>query len=470
MMIRGLPRTILLLGLLVSVSSSDSWTQERDHNGDQVTASGSVAWVSDPDLDLIGALEVDLPFRLGADTSWFFGVDTDTVIQKSIGDFTFLVRELNYAVELGARHVLGSRRRLSLFLGQQGKEVVDADGQPFIRYVGARLESAVPLGEAHTWGVSAGGTFQEREVSADGFVRGDLHLAYPWRNMALSFGFDFEVDALIGDSSLHADVRAGPHLLLGGPEAPRLLIFVHYLRARHPLGVDLSSVLFGFSYRKEPGASGGRLAPPHIGGLVAAGGGEGRETGRLRLDLATPPLGAAGWLSADFDANILTGRDTGELYYFYHLGYEHPLSRGIAGVYFYHRSNHQLAEPNDRITSINVLEAGFESPGWHGESSERGRMGGLDFLGRAGFLLSSSFGENRRWHAVGGIRWLLPWSFRGIGPVIHLEAEEGDVGRRSYALGVATPGGLGLQIEYRRDDQFFGRDRTALLLTGEKRF
>jgi hypothetical protein len=55
-------------------------------------------------------------------------------------------------------------------------------------------------------------------------------------------------------------------------------------------------------------------------------------------------------------------------------------------------------------------------------------------------------------------------------PFLLLIVEEGDVGRRSYAAGLLSARGLGLRLEYRDDEQYFGRDRTALLLIGERRF
>jgi hypothetical protein len=78
--------------------------------------------------------------------------------------------------------------------------------------------------------------------------------------------------------------------------------------------------------------------------------------------------------------------------------------------------------------------------------------------------MDSSFGESRRWHIRGGLRWLMPLAAGAFRPFIQLEAEEGDVGRRSYALGSSLGEAFSARLEYRDDEQYFGSDRTALLL------
>jgi len=150
----------------------------------------------------------------------------------------------------------------------------------------------------------------------------------------------------------------------------------------------------------------------------------------------------------------------------YHLGLERPLQQNIAGFYFYHRSNHQLDHSNDRITSINVVEGGIETEGWHDEGDRHAleRWGRLDARARLGYLLDSTFGEQRRWHVRGGLRWRLPLGIGRVRPFVAVEAEAGDVERQSYALGASLCDTLSVRVEYRHDEQYFANDRTALLL------
>ena len=46
-----------------------------------------------------------------------------------------------------------------------------------------------------------------------------------------------------------------------------------------------------------------------------------------------------------------------------------------------------------------------------------------------------------------------------------VELEAGDVGREKFAIGLALARQLDVQLEYRNDDQYFGRDRTAYLVS-----
>jgi hypothetical protein len=207
--------------------------------------------------------------------------------------------------------------------------------------------------------------------------------------------------------------------------------------------------------------------PAEIGGLIAVGFGvEQRQAARFRLGVRTPPLAKEVRIAFVVDANLLTATDTNELYYFYHLGLERPLQNNILGLYFYHRSNHKLDRPNERITSINVIESGIETDGWHdsGDGRPLHSWGRLDARARLGYLLDSSFGEDRRWHVRGGVRWLMPAAAGRSRPYLAVEAEAGDADRRSYALGCSLGKGLSTQIEFRNDQQHFGQDRTALLL------
>jgi hypothetical protein len=149
------------------------------------------------------------------------------------------------------------------------------------------------------------------------------------------------------------------------------------------------------------------------------------------------------------------------LYYLYHAGVEKSLENTplSAGGYFYHRSNHLVASPNDTVTSINVLEAGLET-GRYGRLREES---GLDWRLRAGYLLDSSFGEDEQWHVRGGIRYLLHTGSRWA-LFLEAEGEAGDVNRSIGRIGVRHDSGPGFHLEYLDEDQFFGADKTAWLM------
>jgi hypothetical protein len=442
----------------------------------RVRAEGSLAWVSHDDLDLVGELAADLPWRLTERVDLYFGLDTQTAIAKTLDDFTFDVRELNYHAELGVRRTLSSGRTLWVMAGERGKAFVDADGRAWVRYVAAGLDSRVRRGDGLSWSAAAGPVLDDREVSADGWLRGALHFDFPGRGSRplLGFGFDLEVDALI-DDGLDADLRLGPHYLMDFGEGYQLSFFAHYLDGGNPLGLNLSGFLVGFDYSSLPGAAGGRLQPPDIRGLVSAGGGDGRAAGRLQLDFSFPPL-PVGWLAADFDVNVLRGDDIDELYYFYELGYEygleHVLEGLVAGGYFFHRSNHQLSSFNETVTSLNSLELGLETRAWRGPVVDLplAPWGRVDWVAHLGYLISSSFGEDRRWRFHGGARWMMPWTAGRWVPLARVEISEADAARHSFALGVAGPWDSVLQVEYLEDEQFFGSDQSAVLLLAERRF
>ena len=184
-------------------------------------------------------------------------------------------------------------------------------------------------------------------------------------------------------------------------------------------------------------------------------------------------IAAKVYFIAVVDANVLTAEDTGDLFYLYHLGFERPiLERFVAGAYFYHRSNHQLAEAGEVVNSINVLEAGIESRDWHrpGRRSPTGRWGQLDARARVGLLLDSTFGKETAWHLRAGLRWSAPVVASVLQPFLLAEVETGDVERRLYAVGLSPSRGLDLQLESRYDEQYFSADDRLWLINARYGF
>ena len=469
--------TALLFAATVAPFSGAAEPSPENSSGRGVRAEGSLAWISHADLDLVGELAADLPWRLSDRLDLYFGLDTRTAIAKTLDDFTFQVREIDYDVEVGARRTLPSGRTWWVTAGEQGRALVDVDGSAYVRYLATGLDSKVQRGAGLSWNVAGGPVLQDRTVSADGWLRGALYFDWPGRSRRplLGFGFDLEVDALIDGGDFDCDIELGPHYLMDFSEGYRLSLFAHYLEGNNPLGLGLSGFLLGFDYSRLPEAATERRKPPDIRGLVSAGGGGGRAAGRLQLDFSFPPL-PVGWLAADFDVNALSGDDTDELYYFYQLGYEYSLERFpqglVAGGYFFHRSNHQLSAPNETVTSLNSLELGIETRSWRGPLDDLAlaRWGRVDWIAHLGYVLSSSFGEDRAVRIYGGVRWMMPWAAGRWIPLARVEISEGDAARYNVALGVSGPWGSVIQVEYLEDEQFFGTDPSAVLLVGERRF
>jgi hypothetical protein len=437
------------------------------------TAGGRLNWSSSDELDLIGDVWADLPFPVNRTHSVTFGIDTRTSIEKTDSELTFLVRDFDYHLELGWRGApagLGGKR-LSAYLGQRGKQRVDADGQAFARYLGIGLESAGfrdfrERGRIE-WRVAGGPVLDDREVRADFVLRAATEIAFRER-----WGAELSIDGLFEDSGFDGDVRLGPSYRLAVAGGLRTTLFLHYQRSRNPLGIGDSAVLVGFEYAKGRHPVRAAALAPAIDGVVGLGQGEdGRLAGQLKLRVHSPTFGRELAVAFVVDANLLTADDTGDLYYFLDGGVEKPLGGRTVGAYIYHRSNHQWAEPNDRVTSLNVVEVGTETSGWHrpGARSIRSAWGAIDARARAGILINSKFGEDRWWHVRGGLRWTLPLG-RGRAPYLLVEAEAGDADRQLYAIGLSVSREWDAQLEFRNDEQLFSSDRNVLLLSARYGF
>jgi hypothetical protein len=459
---------------------------------DSPTAGGRLMWDSSDDLDLIGDLWAHIPFALDDRNRLFFGLDTRTTVERTTGELTFLVRDLQYEIDVGWRRSMRwlGGGTLSAFLGQRGKEAVDRDGQPFLTYVGVGLESSGfrrveqrPFcrsddcdhrNERVEWAVSGGPVIREREVQGDVVLRGAARFwPGPRRSKLLSMlRLEVKLDGYLDGGTLRADVALGPSLELPVAGGRRFALFAHYQESDNPLGLGHSGVLAGIDYSEGAGSRPVGPGAPDVEGIVGAGaGGDSRRSGQLQLRFTSPVFARQWYAVFDIDANVLTAEDTGDLYYLYFAGFERTVGDLLTGLFFYHRSNHQLAEPNDTVTSLNVIEAGVETRDWHrvARSDGSARWGAIDGRLRLGYLLDSTFGEDRRWHLRGGVRWTAPVPGR-IRPFVRFDAEAGDVERQAFALGIAVPPSWEFRAEYREDEQYFSRDDTALLLVARYGF
>lgn len=439
---------------------------------------GRLAQVDADALDLVGDVWADVPFAVpGAGdlfTAWF----ARSAITDTTSDFAFTVRDLEYRLDLGWRFRLRGGTGLSFSAGQRGRSEVDHEGAAWVRFVGLGLASR-DFGRSGTrespaervsYSLTAGPVLQDSNVAADALVHGAARARLLGERLAL----DLELDGLVDGGETDFDLTLGPSFGFFAADGRRMALFLRYLDAGNPLGIRTDAWLAGFEYEEGPASyvpSGGPSGAD-IGGTLALGAGrDRRESAQLLLRFLAPPLGAAHRIAFVLDTNVLTGDDTDELYYLYRLGLERVLrdrprtgrARAIVGGYFYHRSNHQL-EHAGGVTSLNVAEVAAQTPGWQVPGlREPGRRGTLDGRVGVGYLLSSDFGLDQRWHAHVGLRWQLPVGDR-IVPFLRSEAELGEVNRRLAAVGVML-GRFEIQVERRTDDQYFGVEREATLLT-----
>jgi hypothetical protein len=479
-----IPLTCLLLLAPMVFADEDSQDDKRSERPGPMVG-GRLAWVSSDDLDLLGDLWADVPFRLGPRSSLFVDVATRAVVEKTTQELTFLVRDLDYIVDVGWRGPMSwaGDRPISIYVGQQGKERVDADGQPYLRYLGFGIEShgyryfeEQPFCRGADcrhrnrwaeWRFAGGPVTQEREVDGDLVIHGNARF-WPgprrskWASM---FRGDVRVNGFFDGGDFRADVTVGPSLAVPIAGGRRFAVFAHYQWSDNPLGIGTDALLFGIDYAEGAAERPVKQGAPELGGILSAGLGDGgRRYAQMELRFVTPGFARDWYAVFDIEANVLTADDTGDLFYLYFVGFERFLGNFLTGAYFYHRSNHQLAEQNDRVTSLNVLEGGIETREWWraGPREIRHAWGTLDGRVRVGYLIDSAFGEDHRWHLRGGVRWTLPLGGR-THPFVLIKGEFGDIERETYALGVSTPKAWDFQIEYREDEQYFSEDRTALL-------
>ena len=110
---------------------------------------GSLAWLSSDGLDLVGDIRVELPFWYRDGNRVFLRLNTRMTIEDTASNFQFIVRDLEYALDVGWRGLRGklSGGPMTALVGQRGKEFVDVDGQPWVRYVafGRVLPGYVPV-------------------------------------------------------------------------------------------------------------------------------------------------------------------------------------------------------------------------------------------------------------------------------------------------------------------------------------
>lgn len=450
--------------------------QNLIYNPELIVSAASIGYLSGDDLNLVGSLLFDFPFLVRNEKSAYMNLHLSSSLSKE-ENFSFDVFDTDYQISFGARDYFTRKIIISAFISQQGTERADAEGSPYIRFVGFSLESSdyrdfsADLGLY--WYSEIGAIFNKREVDADITFKGDVRWNYLVTEN-VSYGLDFKFDSLIDDFDGSHDWYLGPRLSFCPDCSHAPSIYLYYLNGGNPLGMNDDGVLLGFDYRDKKKANGFKKTLPDIDGCIAAGAGDGREAFHFGLKLRSPNLSSQKRIRAAFevDQHMLTDSDTGELYYFLVGGLEYPWKDLVPGAYLYHRSNHQLAEFNNRVHSRNIIEFGVSSKGWQRKEvsqgigihvSSRKNPALLNFSLRGGYLLDSSYGETKRWNIRSGARLDFPLREASFSPFLAAIWEGGEVSRKEFHLGMRTPLDLDLSLVYKKDEQYYGKNKDLFL-------
>jgi hypothetical protein len=399
-----------------------------------------------------------------------------TAIEKATDNFTFLVDQVSYDAAFGARRPLEGRGAIEVFAAEQGVNLVDAAGRARVRVLGCAWESYGYRGGFGPFGwserIAVAGVVEHHGVAAVATASGEVrYLESISKTRRVGFGAVATFDALFGDDA-GVDVTVGPRVEFDLTGDRRMGVFVSWLHGGNPLGLSTDGLLAGFDFAQGLHADGGRVTPPEISGLAAAGAGSGgRGVARLDLRVATPPFLGGTVAEVEVDGNVLTASDVNDLFYLYDVGVAHPFAGWRAGGWFHHRSNHALDSDNPEVTSLNALEGGVESAGWNRAepSQPLGRFGDLDAQLRAGWLIDSAFGEDTAWHARGGARWASP--LLGAARIyLFAQLERGDVSASAYAAGLLLPRGWDVKVEFRHDEQLYSAKQRARVAVATLRY
>lgn len=442
--------------------------------------SGRLAWVSADSVDLVADLRGDVPFLVRGAHEWWFDFALRTAIKDTTSNLDFFVRDIDYLGDVGwrVRSADQGPGAFSVFVGQRGKERVDAEGGAFVRYVAAGVESRrfrqpVPgrPGPDLQWQVALGPVIDHRNVDADAYYRGEARFRYGFgsgERPPRSFAFDLRLDGLARGAEFDADVTFGPGIDLPFGAGRRALLFVHYQYSDNPLGLGEDAWLAGVEISEGiPAVGFDATSDPALSGLVGWGGGQDdRYAGQLYMRFESPQFGRRLRVLVDVDANALTAEDIDDIYWSYDIGLERVRRRSAVGVYLFHRSNHHLAQQGAEFTGRNVAEFGCETDSWHDAGRRTTRRGArFDYRLRVGWVINSDFDDDQRWSLRAGFRWSFPIrALGGVVPYLLWDLEEAEVDSKTAAIGVSLNRRLDIQLEHRDDDQLFSRDKTATLL------
>ncbi len=476
--------TLLCSSIISTLQAQEPNSRNRNainpnllYNPEFISAGANFGYHFGDDLDLIGSFHFDFPFIVKNEKSAYFNLHLSNSLSREDG-YHFRVFDTDYQITVGARDYFTRKLIISAFVSQQGTEKVDAEGSPYIRFIGFSVESndyrTNKADRGLYWYSEIGAIFKKKEVEGEIAFKADLR----WNYLAMSnitYGLDFKIDSLIDDFSPSNDWFLGPRISFCPHCSISPSVFLYYINSNNPFGVADDGFILGFDYRDKMETNGFKRILPEINGNISAGAGEGREEFSFALKLRSPSFSSRNSLQAILDAeqNMLTASDTGELYYFITGGLEYTWRDLVHGAYFNHRSNHQLAEPNDRITSRNILELGSSTKGWDRKNISDGyriKLGTMknsilfNFILRGGYLIDSTFDKKRHWNIQSGARFDLPFNGTRFSPFLSAFWEGGEVNRKEMNIGVRTPLDFDLALVYREDEQFFGKDQNLYIL------
>lgn len=476
---------VILCSSITSIlNAQEADSQDRDfyksnllYDPHLISVGANLGYLFGDDLNLIGSAQFDFPFIVKNEKSTYINLHLSSSLLRKEGA-SFKVYDTDYQITLGARDYFTRKIIISAFMSQQGTERADAEGSPYIRFIGFSMESSdyrkYKADQGLYWYSEIGAIFKKREVEAEITFKADLRWNYLVTDRA-SYGLDFKIDSLIDDFNTSNDWFLGPRISFCSdcPISPS--IFLYYINSNNPLGIGEDGFILGFDYRDKKKSNGFKKILPEINGNLSAGVGEGREDFHFGLKFRSPNLSSQKSMQVvfEFDQHMLTASETGDLYYFLFGGLEFLWIDLVPGAYFYHRSNHQLGEPNDHITSRNVFEVGISTKGWDRKNISDGcrihvgfqkNPALFNFLLRGGYLISSKFGETRRWNIQSGARFDFPFEENRYSAFFSAFWEGGEVSRKEFHLGIRTPLDLDLSIVYKKDEQYFAKDKDLFLL------
>src|SRR5262249_6668977 len=104
-------------------------------------ASGALSWIDSDKLDLVGVLQARVPLATAGQYEAVVDASAVPAIRKTRAEATFLVEQVGYRLEIGARRAFERRGAATFGIAERGAVLVDAPGRARVRLVTAGWES-----------------------------------------------------------------------------------------------------------------------------------------------------------------------------------------------------------------------------------------------------------------------------------------------------------------------------------------
>jgi hypothetical protein len=469
-----------------SGSGDASETASKAYLLDRLAAGASLGYYTSDNAQILSEMHFDFPFLVFRQKSVYVlgRIETQTVKTGSgIAADDFQAQDVNYLFEAGARDYLNNRIAIAAFVGQEGRKELDTPGSASVLYAGVGFESTGfprPGGrERFEWRVAIGPTFDEEGVESDLLFKGAV-LYDLWRGERSSVGIDGSFNSLFDGTQGQTEYRVGPRWTLPLPNGIRASLFAEWIRGRNPLLLEGSEGWdFGFKYDEGAYAGPHTMTLPDIRGVLLAGAGADHWISRFDLDLSSPEFriaGASSRVFANLDANTRFGEGPDNLWYIASAGLlAEVIPRVQIGPVLYHRSNHTVDGDPTTPTDLNIVQFAACTPGWNYANRLPGRLmpeTGATWFERIeaalipGVVTSSDLDDASSWDLQAGVRVDLTSREGPVTPFVRAFAEWGGDQRREFSAGIATPHNLVFELLYQSDSQYFGGDKTDLILAG----